>query len=116
MCCLLPVHWRHPGAEHPRSGDNVHAALAARPELAKLAEHTEPDFSQRLTWRAEDNRSWSWPRKDSPDVRVRRLGESADAWPAGWRPANPVSAAPAVLGPAGRVGAVKTHVLEEPDR
>jgi hypothetical protein len=31
-------------AEHPRSGDNVHAALAARPELAKPAEHTEPDF------------------------------------------------------------------------
>lgn len=28
-------------AEHPRSGDNIHAALAARPELAKLA---EPDF------------------------------------------------------------------------
>jgi SAM-dependent methyltransferase len=41
---LLAVHWRHPVAEHPRSGDNVHAALAARPELAKLAEHTEPDF------------------------------------------------------------------------
>jgi Nodulation protein S (NodS) len=41
---LLAVHWRHPVAEHPRSGDNVHAALAARPELTKLAEHTEPDF------------------------------------------------------------------------
>ena len=41
---LLAVHWRHPVAEHPRSGDNVHVALAARPELAKLAEHTEPDF------------------------------------------------------------------------
>lgn len=31
-------------AEHPRSGDNVHTALAVRPELTKLAEHTEPDF------------------------------------------------------------------------
>ena len=41
---LLAVHWRHPVAEHPRSGDNVHAALAARPELTRLAEHTEPDF------------------------------------------------------------------------
>ena len=41
---LLAVHWRHPVAEYPRSGDNVHAALAARPELTKLAEHTEPDF------------------------------------------------------------------------
>jgi SAM-dependent methyltransferase len=41
---LLAVHWRHPVAEHPRSGDNVHAALTARPELAKLAAHIEPDF------------------------------------------------------------------------
>jgi len=41
---LLAVHWRHPVTEHPRSGDDVHAALAARPELARLARHTEPDF------------------------------------------------------------------------
>jgi hypothetical protein len=31
-------------AEYPRSGDSVHAALAARPELARLAEHIEADF------------------------------------------------------------------------
>jgi SAM-dependent methyltransferase len=41
---LLAVHWRHPVAEYPRSGDDVHAALAARPELTLLARHTEPDF------------------------------------------------------------------------
>ena len=41
---LLAAHWRHPVAEHPRSGDEVHAALAARPELARLARHTETDF------------------------------------------------------------------------
>jgi SAM-dependent methyltransferase len=41
---LLAVHWRHPVAEYPRSGDNVHAAVAARPELTRLAEHVEPDF------------------------------------------------------------------------
>ena len=41
---LLAVHWRHPVAEHPRSGDDVHAVLAARQELARLARHTEPDF------------------------------------------------------------------------
>jgi hypothetical protein len=41
---LLAVHWRHPVTDHPRSGDDVHAALAARPELARLARHTEPDF------------------------------------------------------------------------
>jgi len=48
-CCWvqgvsLAARWRHLLAEHPRIGDNVHAALAARPELAKPAEHTEPDF------------------------------------------------------------------------
>jgi hypothetical protein len=41
---LLAVHWRHPVAEHPRTGDNVHAAMAARPELTRVAEHYEPDF------------------------------------------------------------------------
>ena len=41
---LLAVHWRHPVAEYPRSGDDVHAALAARPELTRLARHTEADF------------------------------------------------------------------------
>jgi SAM-dependent methyltransferase len=41
---LLAVHWRHPVAEHPRSGDNAHAALVARPELTRLAGHTEADF------------------------------------------------------------------------
>jgi len=41
---LLAVHWRHPVAEYPRSGDDVHAVLAARQELARLARHAEPDF------------------------------------------------------------------------
>jgi hypothetical protein len=62
---LLAVHWRHPVAEHPRSGDNVHAALAARPELTKLAEHTEPTSSPRPTWPARDSQSRSRPLKGS---------------------------------------------------
>jgi SAM-dependent methyltransferase len=41
---LLAVHWRHPVPEYPRSGDSVHAALAAQPGLALLAAHTEADF------------------------------------------------------------------------
>jgi SAM-dependent methyltransferase len=41
---LLAVHWRHPVAEHPRGGDEVHAALGHRSGLAVLACHTEPDF------------------------------------------------------------------------
>ena len=41
---LLAVHWRHPVAEYPRSGDEVHQALAAQTGLARLVEHREPDF------------------------------------------------------------------------
>ena len=41
---VLAVHWRHPVAEYPRSGDNVHGALAARPGLARQVCHEEEDF------------------------------------------------------------------------
>jgi cyclopropane fatty-acyl-phospholipid synthase-like methyltransferase len=41
---LLAVHWRHPVADYPRSGDDVHRALAGRPGLARLVDHREPDF------------------------------------------------------------------------
>jgi SAM-dependent methyltransferase len=41
---LLAVHWLHPVADYPRSGSDVHQHLAARPGLARLAEHREPDF------------------------------------------------------------------------
>ncbi|MEO5873376.1 MAG: SAM-dependent methyltransferase [Streptosporangiaceae bacterium] len=41
---LLAVHWRHPVPDYPRTGDEVHRALAARPGLARLVEHREPDF------------------------------------------------------------------------
>jgi SAM-dependent methyltransferase len=41
---LLAVHWRHPVAEYPGTGDDVHQVLAARPGVARLVSHTEPDF------------------------------------------------------------------------
>jgi SAM-dependent methyltransferase len=41
---LLAVHWRHHVPEYPRSGDDVHRALAAQPGLARLVRHEEPDF------------------------------------------------------------------------
>ncbi len=41
---LVAVHWRWPVAEHFRTGDEVHAALAARPGLSRQARHEEADF------------------------------------------------------------------------
>lgn len=41
---LLAVHWRHPGRQQPRSGDEVHEVLGRRPGLARLVCHREPDF------------------------------------------------------------------------
>lgn len=41
---VLAVHWRHPVPEYPRGGDEVHRSLAAREGLARLVEHSEPDF------------------------------------------------------------------------
>ncbi len=42
---LLAVHWRHPVADYPRGGDDVHRVLAARPDLALRVGHTEIDFT-----------------------------------------------------------------------
>jgi SAM-dependent methyltransferase len=44
---LLAVHWRHPVADYPRTGDDVHQALArlaGQAGLARLVDHREPDF------------------------------------------------------------------------
>jgi SAM-dependent methyltransferase len=50
---LLAVHWRHPVAEYPRTGDDVHRVLAAQPGLARLASHVEPDFLAEVYIRTE---------------------------------------------------------------
>ena len=49
---LLAVHWRRPVPFHPQTGDEAHAALAARPELTLLADHREPDFLAQVYLRA----------------------------------------------------------------
>lgn len=41
---LVAVHWRWPVAEHARSGDDVHRALAATGALARLSRLAEADF------------------------------------------------------------------------
>ena len=50
---LLAVHWRHPVADYPRSGDDVHRVLAAQPGLARLVRHEEPDFLAEVWIRTE---------------------------------------------------------------
>jgi SAM-dependent methyltransferase len=50
---LLAVHWRHPVAGYPRSGDDVHAALGTRAGLGLLADHTEADFLAQVYLRGE---------------------------------------------------------------
>ena len=41
---LVACHWRHPVPEYPLGGDDVHAALRARADLALLVRHVEEDF------------------------------------------------------------------------
>jgi SAM-dependent methyltransferase len=52
---LLAVHWRHPAPDHPRTGDEVHAALAGHPGLARLARYSDPDFTAEVYTRAGDD-------------------------------------------------------------
>src|ERR1700751_2239747 len=50
---LLAVHWRHPVAEYPRSGDDVHRVLAPHPGRARLVRHEEPYFRAEVGTRTE---------------------------------------------------------------
>jgi hypothetical protein len=51
---LLTVHWRHPVADYPRSGDDVHRALRGHAGLTRLVGHQEPDFLAEVYMRAGD--------------------------------------------------------------
>jgi SAM-dependent methyltransferase len=50
---LLAVHWRHPVADYPRSGDDVHRVLGTQPGLARLVAHVEPDFLAEIYLRSD---------------------------------------------------------------
>ena len=50
---LLAVHWRHSAPSHPRTGDQVHEALAACAGLARLARYRDPDFTAEVYARAD---------------------------------------------------------------
>lgn len=41
---LVAVHWRHPVADHPQSGDAVNDAIAAHPGLIRVSRLSELDF------------------------------------------------------------------------
>ena len=41
---LVACHWRHPVADYPLRGDDVHTAIRERPSLQRLAVHVEEDF------------------------------------------------------------------------
>jgi trans-aconitate methyltransferase len=55
---VAAVHWRRPVAFHPQTGDEAHAALAARPELTLRADHQEPDFLAQVYLRAGPDAGW----------------------------------------------------------
>jgi SAM-dependent methyltransferase len=50
---LLAVHWRHPAPDYPRTGDEVHQALAGHLGLARLAEYRDLDFAAEVYTRAD---------------------------------------------------------------
>ncbi len=50
---LLAVHWRHPVADYPRSGDDVHGVIAGRAGLGRLVSHAEPDFLAEIYLRTD---------------------------------------------------------------
>jgi len=41
---LIACHWRHPVAEYPQTGDDVHAVLRSSKRLVRIALHEEEDF------------------------------------------------------------------------
>jgi SAM-dependent methyltransferase len=41
---LAAVHWRHPVADYPLRGDDVHDLLGSSPDLHRLARHEEADL------------------------------------------------------------------------
>ncbi|MBH0007749.1 PIG-L family deacetylase [Salinibacterium sp. SWN1162] len=41
---LVACHWRHPVAEYPLSGDQVHQRLSELEQLERIAQHCEEDF------------------------------------------------------------------------
>ncbi|MCO7222483.1 SAM-dependent methyltransferase [Klenkia sp. PcliD-1-E] len=56
---LLAVHWRHPVADYPQTGDAVHDALRAALDWPAVATHAEPDLLLDCWVRSADPRAAS---------------------------------------------------------
>ena len=56
---IIAVHWRHPVPEYPRTGDEVHEALARQPQLVRAVGHREADFIAEVFTRTDGEASQS---------------------------------------------------------
>ena len=66
---LLAVHWRHPVADYPQTGDAVHAALRAALDWPRVAAHEEPDLLLDC-----------WVRAAAGDLRAASVAAAEDLW------------------------------------
>jgi len=66
---LLAVHWRHPVADYPQTGDAVHAALRQGLDWPRVAVHEEPDLLLDC-----------WVRAPAEDPRAASVAAAEDLW------------------------------------
>jgi len=66
---VVAVHWRHPVAGYPQTGDAVHAALRAALPWPRVATHTEPDLLLDC-----------WVAAPADDVRAASVAAAEDLW------------------------------------
>jgi SAM-dependent methyltransferase len=66
---LVAVHWRHPVAEYPQTGDAVHEALRAALPWPRVAAHEEPDLLLDC-----------WVVAPAGDVRAASVAAAEELW------------------------------------
>ncbi len=66
---VLAVHWRHPVADYPQTGDAVHAALRATLDWPRVAVHEETDLLLDC-----------WVRAPAEDVRAASVAAAEHLW------------------------------------
>lgn len=66
---LVAVHWRHPVADYPQTGDAVHRALRAALPWPRVAAHEEPDLLLDC-----------WVAAGPDDVRAASVAAAEELW------------------------------------